>query len=106
MRAGRWLGIAIVMLLPTTVFAGEIRVAVASNFAGAITAIAERFEKKSGHNVTLAFGSTGKHYAQIKHGAPFDAFLAADGKRPRLLRRTTRSAPQNWDRKCLHSGHF
>lgn len=65
--------------------ADEIRVAVASNFTDAITDIAGLFEKKTGHQVTLAFGSTGKHYAQIKNGAPFEAFFAADIKRPKLL---------------------
>lgn len=59
--------------------------AVASNFADAITTIAERFEARSGHKVILSFGSTGKHYAQIKNGAPFDAFFAADVHRPELL---------------------
>ena len=65
--------------------ADEIRVAVASNFTDAIKDIAQSFEKKTGHQVTLAFSSTGKHYAQIKHGAPFEAFFAADVKRPKLL---------------------
>lgn len=65
--------------------ADEIRVAVASNFTTAIRDIAGRFERQSGHRVTLVFGSTGKHYAQIKHGAPFEAFFAADMRRPRLL---------------------
>lgn len=65
--------------------ADEIRVAVASNFSKTAKVLADKFEKKSGHTVTLAFGSTGKHYAQIHHGAPFHAFLAADTKRPQLL---------------------
>jgi len=65
--------------------AEEIRVAAASNFANAITSIAQRFEINTGHKVTLIFGSTGKHYAQIKNGAPFDVFFAADIKRPELL---------------------
>lgn len=68
-----------------TASAGEIRVAVASNFTGAIKEIAQAFEKQTGHQVTLVFGSTGKHYAQIKNGAPFEAFFAADVKRPKLL---------------------
>ena len=63
----------------------EIHIAVASNFSDTMKDIARRFEAKSGHKVILAFGSTGKLYTQIKHGAPFDAFFAADIKRPRLL---------------------
>ncbi len=66
-------------------YADEIRIAVASNFIEAIRHIAERFEASSSHRVTLIPGSTGKHYAQIKHGAPFDLFFAADTRRPRLL---------------------
>ena len=65
--------------------ADEILVAVASNFKNAITDIARKFEENTDHKVTLIFGSTGKHYAQIKNGAPFDAFFAADSKRPELL---------------------
>lgn len=73
--------------------ADEIRAAVASNFAGAAKEIAQRFEEKTGHKVTLIFGSTGKHYAQITNGAPFDAFLAADSKRPALLERDEVAEP-------------
>ncbi len=77
---------ALVSLLTTaSVMAEEIRVAVASNFTAAIKEIAARFERQTAHRVTLVFGSTGKHYAQIVNGAPFDAFFAADVKRPRLL---------------------
>lgn len=66
-------------------WADEIRVAAASNVTGAARALAERFEADTGHEVVLAFGSTGKHYAQIHNGAPFHAFLAADTERPRRL---------------------
>ena len=67
------------------VMAEEVRVAVASNFASAAEVIARRFEETSEHRVVLVFGSTGKHYAQILNGAPFEAFLAADERHPRLL---------------------
>jgi molybdate transport system substrate-binding protein len=73
--------------------ATEIRVAVASNFIRAISAAAERFEQDSGHKVILAFGSTGKHYAQIRNGAPFDAFFAADVRRPKLLEKEGLAVP-------------
>ena len=65
--------------------ADEIRVATASNFTTAIKAITQRFEMQTGHKVIPVFGSTGKHYAQIMNGAPFDVFLAADVHHPRLL---------------------
>ena len=59
--------------------------AVASNFHHTLSAIIDEFEKTHEHHVTLVPGSTGKHYAQIVNGAPFDIFFAADEKRPRLL---------------------
>jgi molybdate transport system substrate-binding protein len=65
--------------------AEEIRVAVASNFTHALGNLANQFESETGHTVTLIVGSTGQHYAQIKNGAPFDAFFAADTVRPELL---------------------
>jgi len=73
--------------------AGEIRIAVASNFSGAIKLISQRFEADTGHRVKLSFGSTGKHYAQIINGAPFHAFFAADSKRPQLLEQQGRIIP-------------
>ncbi len=69
----------------TGAFAGEVTVAVAANAAEAVEALAAEFEQESGHRVTVTVGSTGKLYAQILHGAPFDLFLAADQERPRLL---------------------
>jgi len=65
--------------------ADDIRVAVASNFTHTLEALAEQFELQTGHNVVLIVGSTGQHYAQIRNGAPFDAFFAADTNRPQLL---------------------
>jgi len=69
----------------TTVAADEIRVAVASNFSNAARALAQHFTHQSGHKVMLVFGASGKHYAQIRNGAPFDAFFSADVKRPERL---------------------
>ena len=65
--------------------ADEIRIAVASNFINTMEIIVARFEQQTGHHVIVSSGSTGKHYAQIVNGAPFDAFFAADVERPRLL---------------------
>jgi molybdate transport system substrate-binding protein len=84
---------ATMMLAPGQTIAEEIRVAAASNFTDAITSIAKRFEATTNHKVTLIFGSTGKHYAQIKNGAPFDAFFAADVRRPELLEKESVALP-------------
>ncbi|GAA0415579.1 molybdate ABC transporter substrate-binding protein [Cocleimonas flava] len=65
--------------------ADEILIAVASNFKSPIAEIARKFEEETNHKVTLIYGSTGRHYAQIKNGAPFDAFFSADSHRPELL---------------------
>lgn len=81
------------LVLPAALPADEIRVAVASNFRPALAAAAERFQHGSGHVVRLIPGSTGKHYAQIRNGAPFDAFFAADSERPSRLEREQRSVP-------------
>jgi molybdate transport system substrate-binding protein len=81
------------MLTAGQSIAEEIRVAVASNFSVAITTLSERFEADTGHKVSLIFGSTGKHYAQIRNGAPFDAFFAADIKRPELLEQESVALP-------------
>ncbi len=91
-----WTGIltaALMMLGLSQAVAEEIRVAVASNFTGAIKPIAHRFQMNSGHKLKLIFGSTGKHYAQIINGAPFDVFLAADSRRPQRLEGEGRALP-------------
>ncbi|UHD17400.1 molybdate ABC transporter substrate-binding protein [Thiocapsa bogorovii] len=65
--------------------ADDIQVAVAANFTAPMKEIAAAFEKETGHVVKAAYGSTGKFYAQIKNGAPFEAFLAADDSTPTKL---------------------
>jgi molybdate transport system substrate-binding protein len=66
-------------------FAAEVNAAVASNFSAPMKEIAALFEQQSGDTVKLSFGSTGKFYAQIKSGAPFDVFVAADTATPQHL---------------------
>jgi molybdate transport system substrate-binding protein len=67
------------------VFATDIKIAIVANFVSTIKELVHNFKKQTGNNVTLITGSTGRHYAQIKNGAPFDIFFAADTKRPKLL---------------------
>ena len=72
-------------LMPGGAGAEEVRAAVASNFLVPLRAVVKSFEKDTRHQVRIISGSTGKLYAQIKQGAPFDVFLAADRERPVLL---------------------
>jgi len=70
--------------------ANEIRIAVASNFYPTMKAIVEQFELENYESskinkIVLISGSSGKHYAQIMNGAPFDIFFSADKLRPVLL---------------------
>ena len=73
--------------------AGEVQVAVAANFTAAMQAIARQFEQDTGHKAVAAFGATGQFYAQIKNGAPFDVFLAADDVRPARLEAERQTVP-------------
>ncbi len=75
----------IVSLYSPVATADVVTVAVASNFAEPAKQLAERFEQATGQSVRISTGSTGKHYAQIVAGAPFDVFLAADVERPERL---------------------
>jgi molybdate transport system substrate-binding protein len=65
--------------------AAEAQVAVAANFAAPMRQIAALFERDTGHQARLAFGSTGGFYAQIRSAAPFDVLLAADAATPARL---------------------
>lgn len=62
--------------------AETVRIAVAANFTATAKILAETFEKETGNKTVISFGSTGALYAQIKNGAPFEIFLAADMARP------------------------
>ncbi|MCD0503557.1 molybdate ABC transporter substrate-binding protein [Bordetella petrii] len=73
--------------------AGEVQVAVAANFTAPMQAIAQQFEQDTGHKAMAAFGATGQFYAQIKNGAPFEVFLAADDTRPARLETEGQTVP-------------
>ncbi|MCO6441364.1 MAG: molybdate ABC transporter substrate-binding protein [Nitrococcus mobilis] len=79
--------VSAVLLGHGTAWAAVAKIAVASNFQATAKHLAAAFERQSGDQVKLSFGSTGLFYAQIRHGAPFDAFFAADEERPRRLER-------------------
>lgn len=67
--------------------ADTVSVAVAANFTAPMQKMAAAFEADTGHKAELSFGATGKFYAQITHGAPFQVLLSADDTTPTRLER-------------------
>ena len=67
--------------------ADEAQLAVAANFAAPAKQLAERFSRSTPHTLSISVGSTGKFYAQISNGAPFDVFLSADDETPLRMER-------------------
>lgn len=65
--------------------ADDVQVAVAANFTAPMQALAAGFEKDTGHKLVASYGATGQFYSQIKNGAPFQVFLAADDSTPAKL---------------------
>ncbi len=73
--------------------ADTVLVAVAANFMAPMKRIAAAFERKTGHEVKASFGSTGKLYAQIENGAPFEALLATDEATPKKVEAESIAVP-------------
>ena len=85
-----YLNVALILLAAPNVVQAEaaintVRVAVATNFVTTLKALREDFESFDNGKILISAGSTGKLYAQIRQGAPYDIFLGADQQRPQLL---------------------
>lgn len=81
------------LLTLATAHADEVQVAVAANFTGPVQVISVLFERDTGHKASLSYGSTGKFYAQIVNGAPFQVLLAADDETPAKLIKEGNAVP-------------
>jgi len=69
-----------------TLAAGEINIAVAANVSYAIDELKAEFAKNHPDTkVQVTLGSSGKLTAQIKNGAPYGLFMAANMKYPQAL---------------------
>lgn len=82
---------AMFLLLASTAslaaLAADVQVAVAANVSAPMEKMAAAFAQATGHRVVMAVGSTGRFYAQIRHGAPYEVLLAADDQTPARLER-------------------
>ena len=82
---------ALALALLPAAHAGEVAVAVAANFTAPMNKLAAMFEKAIGDKVVISSGATGKFYAQIVNGAPFDVLLSADDTTPEKLEKEGKS---------------
>lgn len=92
---GNWLttalGKLLIILLSTAALTAvaleqkPLRVATAANFTATLRVLAQHYQNETGITVELSSGSSGKLYAQIVQGAPYDVFLSADVERPQGL---------------------
>ncbi|MFT6991129.1 MAG: molybdate transport system substrate-binding protein [Paraglaciecola sp.] len=90
MNIKKWLVTLAWALLSTFTLCAEaksVHVAVAANFSKTIQSIVTEFEKTSDYEIALSFGSSGKFYAQIKQGAPYELFFSADQSKPDALQK-------------------
>jgi len=87
------IALAALLFAASLAHADEVQVAVAANFTAPAQKIAAQFEKDTGHVAKLSFGATGKFYAQITNGAPFEVLLAADDETPAKLEKEGQAAP-------------
>lgn len=74
------------LFLAGSLFAKDINIAVAANVSYAIDELKAEFAKTNPEtNVRVTLGSSGKLTAQIKNGAPYGLFMAANMKYPNAL---------------------
>ena len=74
------------LFIISSLFAGEINVAIAANVSYAIGELKAEFAKSNpGAKVRVTLGSSGKLTSQIKNGAPYGIFMSANMKYPEAL---------------------
>jgi molybdate transport system substrate-binding protein len=81
----RFVAAALLFFTASLAGAEPLRIAVAANFTDTTRDLIALFEETTGQSVAASYGSTGKLFAQIENGAPFDVFQAADRVHPQML---------------------
>ena len=81
---------------PTPPAAAPITIAAAADLKYVLDSLVTIFRRQHPQaTVTVVYGSSGKFYEQLSHGAPFDIFFSADSDYPQRLRQAglTAGAP-------------
>ena len=84
-RRATWIVGLIWLCLSPLAVAEQITVAAAADLQYALQNLAARYEKKTGDNIKISFGSSGNLFSQIQDGAPYDLFFSADLDYPKKL---------------------
>lgn len=84
MTRRKWYSCLLLAFFSANSPAEQVIVAVAANFNAAMNRLIPAFSEVTGYQAVAGFGSTGKLYAQITQGAPYQVFLSADNSRTRL----------------------
>lgn len=87
MKIKMWIGFILLSVSSQFTEAKAVHVAVAANFSNTMQSLVAEFEKTSEYEIALSFGSSGKFYAQIKQGAPYELFFSADQAKPDALQK-------------------
>ena len=87
MKIKKWLGFIFLSAFTLCAEGKSVHVAVAANFSKTMQSLVLEFEKTSDYQIALSFGSSGKFYAQIRQGAPYELFFSADQAKPDALQK-------------------
>tara|TARA_B100000676_G_C18001789_1_gene801297 strand:- start:403 stop:1140 length:738 start_codon:yes stop_codon:yes gene_type:complete len=82
----KFLLVSLLAIFAASAMAEPVQVAVAANFSSPLKQLVARYrEQHPQADIQITVASTGKLAAQIRQGAPYDIFLAADSRRPQEL---------------------
>jgi molybdate transport system substrate-binding protein len=77
--------ILLTLALAACASAQELKIAAAADLSVAMKKVAAVYQKQTGVQLTITYGSSGNFFAEIRNGAPFDVFLSADRSYPETL---------------------
>ncbi len=63
----------------------KLTIAAAADLQFAMSEIEQEFERQTGADVTVIYGSSGNLFTQVQNGAPYDVFMSADMEYPRKM---------------------
>src|SRR5947209_20249139 len=84
-RLGTLIALLALFLFAESCPAQSITVAAAADLQSAMQQIAATFQKETGKQVKLIYGSSGNFFQQLQNGAPFDMFFSANLDYPKKL---------------------